>query len=128
MTLYPCGCDTDELLPCELHLDIQVAREGASLRTADELCLQFVEDAMAVAHDAAQRIELAPWGRDVVKRATDGLASAGWLDDRDLADDLRTLADQIESELAGLDGGPYLTHWEDGFLIYRATGPLAEEA
>jgi hypothetical protein len=128
MTTYPCGCDTEEPLPCEEHLVIVVAREGASLRTADELVLQFIVDAQDVAEAANQTIKLAPWGEDVVKQAGEAMDDGdNWLADDTLSDHLHTVANQMETELAGLDGGGFYVHWDDGFLIYRATGPLAEE-
>lgn len=116
-----CFC-TDEL-PCEAHMQVIVAREGASLRTADELTLQFIEDALDTARAESEPIDLAPWGHDVLGKARTALADESWLEDRDLGDELRELANQVESELSGLAHGGLAVHWDDGFLIYRDTRP-----
>lgn len=117
-----CNDCSEEYGPCEAHSELLVSREGASLRTADELMVCFINDATQL------RVELSPWGNDVLTRANKALKDnesmgVAWLPDTPeghaLRDDLNTLQWQVETELATLGMSVY---WEDGFRIVRITG------
>jgi hypothetical protein len=126
MTEFDCDC-SEEYGPCEDHSELLVSREGASLRTADELLSVFIDDA------AILGAELSPYGKDIVFRADAAMAVEGpmsnWLpeteDGYELRDALATVANQVETELYTLG---YLVYWEDGYRIVKVTGgPLAED-
>jgi hypothetical protein len=122
-----CDC-TEEYGPCEEHGETLVSREGAAVRTADDLLVTFIDDA----RDAG-RFVLSPWGEDVLRQAEDNLSAnesmgVRWLsgdeEGASIREDLDTLQYQVEAELAtaGLS-----TYWEDGYRIVRITGgPLAD--
>ena len=111
----PCECNED-FGPCEMHCDILAQREGASLRTGDELALVFIDDALDIDADV-----LSPYGREVYNEATEALSKERHIEDADLAEALHDLARQVESHL-----GLWVT-WEDGYVIARVTGgPLAD--
>jgi hypothetical protein len=121
-----CEC-SEEYGPCEDHSELMVSREGASLRTADELQSQFIHDAVSLG------AELSPYGKDVLSRADAAMTVEGpmsnWLPDDEegyaLRDDLGTVANQVETELYTLG---YSTYWDDGFRVLKITGgPLAED-
>jgi len=110
---------SEEYGPCEKHSELITSREGASLRTADELCELFIEDAVALG------AELSAYGRVIQARVNDKLSNESWLEDADLAEELRDVTNQMETELSTLG---YSTYWDDGYRIIRVTGgPLAEE-
>lgn len=122
---WECECD-DEYGPCQEHGEAVVIREGASTYTADELLLLFVEDASLILHDAGT--ELTPWADDVIHRAHGALDTvdefthtaslpASTYGER-LRDELVTLANQVECDLATLDA-PCFTYWDDGYRIVR---------
>lgn len=121
-----CDCSED-FGPCEQHCEVLVSREGASLRTSDELLSVFIEDAVALG------AALSPYGKDIQFRADAAMYVPGpmsnWLPDNEegyeLRDALQTVANQVETELYTLG---YSVYWEDGYQIVRITGgPLAEE-
>lgn len=116
-----CDC-TEEYGPCEEHGVTVVQREGASTRTADELVICYIEDAWVIG------VEVSPWGQDVIDRANlmmpevDEFAHTAWLPtstegDR-MRDELMTLADQVESDMACMDA-PHFTYWDDGYRVVR---------
>lgn len=105
MSGFECGCSED-YGPCEEHGDVLAQREGASLRTSDELALTFIGDALGVGG------ELSPYGRDVYDQAGEAL-SDGWVDNGDLADELHELVRQVEASLG------YWVTWDDGYRIVR---------
>jgi len=113
-----CECG-EEYGPCEEHGTVLAQREGASLRTADELLSVYLHDARSIDPEV-----LSPYGLDVLARADAALdGPASWLDDSELADELAGVAWQVES---ALDAD---TYWEDGYIIVRVTGgPLADDA
>lgn len=122
MTDWACECSED-YGPCEQHSDVLAQRVGASNRSADELVLVFLDDAEGIDPDV-----LSPYGRDVRERAQADLASHGgsWLDDHELADELRSVMEQVESYLGGYDDPIYVI-WDDGYVIYKITGgPLLD--
>lgn len=108
-----CDC-TEEYGPCEGHGVVLAQREGASLRTADELCVLFLDDALSI--DPAC---LSPYGLDVKTRAEAALEAShdahlsSWLDDADLSDELRNVVGQVESYLDAW------TFWDDGYRIVQ---------
>lgn len=121
------NCDdcTEEFGPCENHCEVLIVREGASLRTADELTVQFIDDAVSLG------AELSPWGKTVLQRAKKLLADnesmgVAWLpegpDGDEVRDDLDTLTWQVEANLEPM------VYREDGYRIIKITGgPLAED-
>lgn len=114
-----CDC-TDEYGPCEQHCETLVIREGASLRSADELTLIYLDDALALDPEC-----LAPYGQSVKAEAEAPEAWDGsWLKDPDLADALRDVAWQVESYLS-----PLWTLWNDGYVIVRPSAdcPLIQD-
>lgn len=122
-----CEC-SEEFGPCELHLELFVSREGASLRTADELLSVFIDDAVTLGAG------LSPYGKDIVFRADAAMTVDGpmsnWLPDTEdgyeLRDALQTVANQMESELYTLG---FSVYWDDGYRIIKITGgPLFEES
>ena len=115
-----CTCNDYEYTFCEEHCKVVISRDGASLRTANELLSVFVADAVSL------WVELSPWGVDVRTRydaalesARDPQTGAAWLPDTDagmaLHDDMNTLVCQAESSLYELGYG---VEWEDGYIIY----------
>lgn len=116
-----CEC-SDEFGPCEKHGEILAQRVGSSNRSADELCAVYLDDALGI--DPAC---LSAYGLDVKARVDAAMSALGpfesWLDDVDLAQELRDLVWQVESYLS-----PLLTIWDDGYVIVRITGgPLSDD-
>lgn len=123
---FDCDC-TEEFGPCEQHSELFVSREGASLRTADELLTVFLNDAKDLG------AELSPYGQDVLTRADaalmeyakENVSFSAWLDDAELQDELATVVSQLETELYTLG---YSIYWEDGYRIVKITGgPFKED-
>lgn len=92
-----------------------IIREGASLRTADELGVLFVEDAVSLG------AELSPWGRTTLDRLNallsewrDPQSGTAWLPESDDREDLYALQSQMETELYTLG---YVVEHEDGYVI-----------
>lgn len=119
-----CEC-SEEYGPCENHGEELAQREGASVRTADELLAVFIGDVEGVIgrpiaeHDASA-VAAEYW------TATDN--AGGWIDhDRfpDLAEALHDAA--TYGAEAALPAGAHVW-WEDGYVISRITGgPLHAE-
>lgn len=107
----PCDC-SEEFGPCELHCTILAQREGSSSRSADELCVVFLEDAQEIDAEC-----LAPYGRDVLERAQAALAAAGpfshWFEDESLGEELRDVVRQVETRIDAW------TVWDDGYRIVK---------
>jgi hypothetical protein len=107
-----CEC-SDEYGPCEAHGETVVIREGASLRSADELCHEFLGDVASV---------LRSWPSDEYREAETRLGNAladsdgSWFDDPDDADECRDLVTNGEAALG--DAG-YMVIWDDGYRIVR---------
>lgn len=118
-----CRCEcSKEYGPCEEHGEAVVIREGASTRTADDLLLVYVEDAVHLLHDVDPSYYPTPWARHVVDRVRVQLHEnddygCRWLSSDRLRDELSTLADQVECDLSTLNT-PHFTYWEDGYVIY----------
>lgn len=122
-----CEC-SEEFGPCENHSELKISREGASLRTADDLALVFLQDCLELG------VETTPWGKEVIAKAEAALTAnesmgVRWLPDTDegsgIRDDMATLEWQLESELSELGFSVYR---EDGYRIVKITGgPLSED-
>lgn len=122
-----CEDCSEEFGPCEQHSETLISREGASLRTADDLALTFLQDCLTL------KVETTPWGKDVLSRAEAALSAnesmgVRWLPDtaegEAIRSDLDSLRWQLEGELTELG---YTAYWEDGYRIVKITGgPLAE--
>lgn len=117
-----CECNEDDG-PCESHMETVVMREGASMRSADELSALFVDDAVSIG------AELSATGEAMQRELNDTASWEGsWLRDPDTADAMRDLTNQLESDIATLDDGPFYVRWDDGYVIYKITGgPLATD-
>ena len=109
---------------------VLVSRDGAAVRTADELLSQFAHDAMALLGEST------PWARTLLKDYDAALDAnraygAAWLPDTGdgeaLRDDMHTLVMQLEIDLAVCDE-PTNVNWDDGYVIYQVTAdsPLNE--
>lgn len=119
VTDWTCDCSED-FGPCELHCDVLVSREGASMRSADELSALFVDDVadLDVPVPADVFVTLASLRWDGVWLADDGTG--------DSADALEWARQAAEDQLgaAGLR-----VEWNDGYQIYRVTGgPLSDSS
>jgi hypothetical protein len=117
MTDYVCDC-SDEFGPCEAHGTVLAQRVGSSNRSADELSLVYLNDALDIDPEC-----LSPYGRQIKAEAEAADAWEGsWLKDPDLADALRDVTDQVESYLDAW------TVWGDGYVIVRPSPdcPLLE--
>ncbi len=102
-----------------------VIREGASLRTSDELRATFVGDATDLG------VKLSTWGADLIERVWANLNAnermgVMWLSGDNAGDELDmelgTLVNQCETALYELG---YSVRWDDGYVIYR--GEVGEE-
>lgn len=119
-------CDCDDEGPCESHGITLVSREGAAVRTADELAHLFLLDARDLG------VTLSPYGLDVLERCARDLErerryGVAWLSSPDLHDELMTVVSQVEADLATMDDGG-MTYWDDGYRIVRVTGgPLLDD-
>lgn len=119
---YDCDC-SPESGPCEEHGRILFQREGAALRTAEELAIQYIDDALTIDSEI-----LAPYGREVVRQARAAGRDVFLLDG--LADELFDVEYQVENNLAGVHRNGYniMTVREDGYTIYDVhSGPLRED-
>jgi len=117
-----CDCDPDGL-PCEDHMIVHVVRDGAAVRTADELLSQFAHDAIAILGEST------PWARTVLEQYDAALESnrrygVAWLpqteDGEMIQNDMHTLVAQLETDLAVCDE-PMSVDWNEGFTIYQLT-------
>ena len=101
-----CGCSED-YGPCEQHGTVLAQRDGAAVRTADELARVFIDDATDIG------AELSSYGADVVAAADAEFATGErWL----TADAGEALLDLVHQVEATLDAWVI---WEDGYCIVR---------
>jgi len=136
--LGTCECDLDESLPCELHSVTLAQYEGSSARSADQLVSVELDELVAIAchgvdatpcadiADCAAAVldddSLSVW-RDYGAALAQLDPFTSWIDDRELADSARELAESLESDLPE----DVRTLHDDGFTLYRITGgPLLE--
>lgn len=108
-----------------------VVRQGASVRTADELNLLFIEDVAACLNQPVYPLGhrtwdddrpslLSPDGFEVYNEASHALTSGRWIEDSDLSQELSDLAHQVECA-----SGLYVT-WDDGYVIYPEDSDVCE--
>lgn len=130
-----CDC-SDEYGPCEDHSELFVMREGAAVRTADELLAVFVADATdLLASDLCDDED-----RAAARRALDdaNAAAAAYWEATDNAggwapydpDEPSSLAEWLSDAAYQLEGClPFSVYWDDGYRIIRTIGgPLTDEA
>ena len=92
---------------------VVVVREGGSLRTAAELCKQYVEDARGLlSGSTAERRKYAPSALATEIMAEDFPEEV----DEDYGQILNDMAD---SHQMILDDAGFTTSWNDGFVIYE---------
>jgi hypothetical protein len=134
-----CDCDTTEYLPCELHAETLAQWNGSSSRSADQLaCIAVRELVRATCehrnpgHDhhsdtslssvhGCESLILSDDDMNAlfrVERETSRDPFTSWADDRDAADAVREMCDELER---GLPAG-VVAHWDDGFTLWRITG------
>lgn len=120
--IFPCGCRYDQLTEhryCEDHLVVEVVREGASLRTADEQLAQFVKDAIALLENTDGGQVRSRWKVTLEEVDEDFASDHGhsvcrWLDNEVLREELEEAMHEAESALH--DAG-FVTFWNDGYVI-----------
>jgi len=119
-----CEC-SEEYGPCEDHSEVLAQREGASLRTADELLAVFIGDVEDIIgrpvteHDASA-VAAEYW------EATDNVG--GWVDCDRFPDLAEALHDAATYGAEGALPADVWVWWEDGYVVSRITGgPLLEE-
>lgn len=125
--LEECEC-SEEYGPCEDHSEVLVQREGAAIRTADELCAVFIDDASSLI-DAETVRDMQPWEQrnyvaalDTAREYWEANPSGGWAEDEDMC---QYLADAVR-DIEGMLPSGVSVYWEDGYVITRITGgPLA---
>lgn len=126
---YSSGCEcSEDYGPCEAHCIVLAQREGASVRTADELAAVYIGDVLsliaeALDNEASAALSMA---RADAERYWAVCPNGGWvpIDDEDysLADALR------DSVMVCETYAPGWTFWDDGFRIVRVTGgPLIDD-
>jgi hypothetical protein len=111
---YP--CDMDEWIPCEAHSTAVVIREGASMRTGDELSECFVLDALDLGAEMPECWE-SLWAE-----IQEALRHDSWIGDIDLGGTLSDICTLSAEWLRSVEGHDYLTRWDDGYVIYDITG------
>lgn len=118
-----CECD-DEYGPCEFHAETLVTREGASMRTADELSHEFLTDVVSVCGEwpsAEFESETIRLGNALADNRSDW--GSAWLPDSDDGEDLPdTLQDLVRTAESFLADHGYTAVWQDGYRIIRVTG------
>lgn len=127
-TMETCEC-SENYGPCEDHSDVLAQREGAAVRTADELMAVFVGDVAAILADAGIDPDA---GMLAAIRDADAYWEAcpngGWapIEDPDTYSLADALGDAVQHAEQSLPAGVYVW-WDDGYVISRITGgPLAD--
>ena len=128
-TMEACECSEGDG-PCGGHSDVLAQREGAAVRTADELCAVFVGDVAAYLADAGIDPDA---GMLAAMADADAYwtvcPSGGWapVEDPDAYSLSEALADAVRFAEQALPSG-VCVWWEDGYVISRITGgPLLDE-
>ena len=115
-----CEC-SDEYGPCEIHGITLCQREGASLRTADELALQFVADAYDVIAAADADIPGTNPQLRKLKEIYDHHEAKLWCNDWLVdGDDSQALHDDVLMVESWLPDET-VCYWEDGYRIVKLT-------
>lgn len=121
---FDCGCSVHEG-PCETHADLIALRQGAAVRTGDELNLVFIDDCLTnFAGELLTEDERVQVGglETALEAARDAHSGVAWFDaeDSEAAAELARLVEQRLPE------GTWV-NWEDGYVILQASGgPLTE--
>lgn len=112
--MYDCGC-SEEYGPCEGHADVLVIRQGAALRTADELSLLLVSDLIDCGVKLSE-IDMATYSYldDALTNAYDPHTGLAHFADENDAQDASDLAQMVEQDSDGL----WIAH-DDGYVISR---------
>jgi hypothetical protein len=112
--MHDCGC-SEEYGPCEQHGDTLVNREGASLRTGDELTLLLVSDlkdcGVALSEDEAAALARLEQKLEADRSPHSGVA---WFSDQGDAEAAQELSQAVEGKADGL-----MVIHEDGYRIVR---------
>jgi len=108
--VWTCGCSIFDG-PCDAHSVVLVVRDGAAVRTADQLLVEFLADAHSLDTQC-----LSAYGWDVFDRARAALLGESWFDDDGLRDEVTSVVYQVEEVL--LSGDWWVT-WSDGYVIRR---------
>lgn len=125
-----CECSED-YGPCEDHSEVLAQREGAAVRTSDELLAVFVGDVMAIlASETGRAEDLLPGGsaRETAADYWRECPNGGWApyDNRETYSLSKALADARDVAESLLPADVY-AWWDDGYVIARLTGgPLAD--
>jgi hypothetical protein len=121
MQTQVCECSED-FGPCEQHSEVLAQREGAAVRTADELAAIFIGDVEALRPTVRVYEADFETARDVAAEYWEQNPNGGWAEP-ELSEALSDSIYAGEWMLAELGLSVY---WDDGFVIYRITGgPLA---
>lgn len=112
---WPCGCVHDASY-CEAHRHTPVIREGAALRTGDELAELFIVDAHSLLHPGGDLP--AEWAVVLEACEEDHANGGAWLTNDDLSEELDSLLCTAEDQLT--DAG-WTVDWDDGYVIWRPT-------
>lgn len=123
-----CDC-SEEYGPCEDHSELLVSREGASLRTADELTMVLISDLIACGAVAStDDLEEIARLENALENERSPVSGCAWFDDSCAlvapidAEIAYDIAQTLESTLP--DG--IQVYSDDGYRIVRVTGgPLS---
>lgn len=127
--VWPCGCTLDhpnEDVVCESHRHTPVVREGASLRTGDELLEQFINDAMDLLTPPVTPggVVSTSWNVVLEACAEDHAVHGAWLGNDDVREDLEATKDHAEDQLTNAG---WTVDWNDGYVIWRPTADAPAE-
>lgn len=122
-----CEC-SEEYGACEEHSEVLAQRDGSSARTADELSLVFLWDALDIIRDASPDVFTQELAQRVSIKATHYAEACewsgnrgkgiGWMED---ADDAEALHDDVTMVETWLPANVHAT-WDDGYVIRKVTG------
>jgi len=115
---WECGCvlsDVNDDETCEEHRHTPVIREGASLRTGDELLEVFVIDAADLLGDGDLP---AAWAVVLEACDEDHAVHGAWLGNDDLREELEEIKRHAEGQLVNAG---WTVDWDDGYVIWRPT-------
>lgn len=121
-----CECSED-YGPCEEHGIVLAQREGASLRTADELAAVYIGDVLSLIDNAANEASAAlSTARANAERYWAVCPNGGWAP---FDDDDYSLGEALQDSVTACETyAPGWTFWNDGFRIVRVTGgPLIDD-
>jgi hypothetical protein len=106
--------------------DVAVIREGASLRTSDELQVVFLDDVVAIAADQKSDHPQLPYLQAVAEqwnhklgRMRDPVSGLSHLPDAEDDDDREFLQDDVRAAESLLGDCGYVVDWNDGYVIRK---------